>query len=126
MGEMLIPLLLVMVLIGFGLVLGLAVVGLTAVLLGVGVLTTATLAGLLSRSLAAGFRTAVLLGLTIAGIPAGIGLSWIAERVFDTNLPFRETLLFGGACGAASGLAVGFLGLGAATFVYRRLAGKNS
>ncbi len=124
MGELVIPILIViaLVLIGFGLVLGLVFVGLTAILLGLGVLTTATLAGLLSRSFAAGFRTLALLGLTLAGIPAGIILSWIAEHHFNVNLPFRENLLFGGACGAAAGLAIGFLGLGAATFAYRRLA----
>ena len=116
-----IVILFILAVIGFGAVIGVVVVVLTAILIGVGILTTATVAGLLSRSLAAGFRTLALLGLTFAGIPAGIGLSWVAERIFDINLPFQENLFFGGACGAAAGLAIGFLGLGAATFAYRRL-----
>jgi hypothetical protein len=74
-----------------------------------GVLSTGILVGLYRRSLAAGFRTLVVLVCGLGGLFTGaIGL-WLVDRIFGLSWKFQTILLTGALGGLAGGMLLGLI-----------------
>ncbi len=106
----------ILVLIGAGIVMALALLALAAlaalagaVLVGLGVVSTSVLVGFAERRLSAGFTALALQVGALAGLPFGIGGFWLVQRLLDLRLGLGWVALGGAVCGALSGAAVGLL-----------------
>lgn len=105
----LIFLLVALVLIGVGIVLGLAACLLAALLLGMGILSSSVVVGFLTRSRAEGLRAFVLQAAVVAGIPPGAAIAWLGWTLV-TGAPGAWPVALGGAlAGAAAGIIVALM-----------------
>jgi hypothetical protein len=106
------------VLIGVGIVLGVAAVGLTALLVGAGVLSSSVAIGLWRGRAQSGLRALFIQCGLLVGVPAGMLCAWLSANFFaHADAALVRTLLAGGIGGAISGLVVAWL----LDFVARRV-----
>jgi hypothetical protein len=106
-----------LILIGVGIVLGLAICGIAAALVAVGVVSSSVVVGLFSRSSASGVRAFLLQCGMLAGIPAGILCAWLAHSIFEVYGSGWLVFLYGALGGALGGVIIALL----VDFIYRRL-----
>lgn len=93
-----------LLLLGAGVVFGMVACGLAALLVGLGIVSASTVYGLTKRSPAAGFRAMFLLSGAVAGLAAGIGVSYIVAWMIGHPLHGSATPLIGALVGLTSGL----------------------
>lgn len=106
-----------LILIGVGIVVGLVACGLAAALVAVGIVSSSVVAGIFSRSPATGVRVFLLQCGVVAGVPAGMVCSWLAQSVFEAYGGSWLLIFYGALGGALGGLVIALL----VDFVYRRL-----
>lgn len=78
-------------------------------LVSAGLLSASLLVGLYRRSVAAGFRTLVLLTCELAGLFTGGIALWLVNSMFDLNWDHGTALLAGALGGALGGLALALM-----------------
>lgn len=105
----LIFLLVALVLIGFGIVLGLAACLLAALLLGMGVLSSSFIVGFRSRSSAEGIRAFLLQCGVLAGIPAGAACTWLGQSLVTGTPGGWPIVVCGALAGAIAGIVVALM-----------------
>jgi len=105
----LIFLLVALVLIGVGIVLGLAACLLAALLLGLGVLSSSLIVGFRSRSSAEGIRAFLLQCGVLAGIPAGAVCAWLGQSLVTGTPGGWPVTVCGALAGAIAGIVVALL-----------------
>jgi hypothetical protein len=76
-------------------------------LISAGIASTGVLVGLYRRSLAAGFRTILYIGCSLAGMLAGAPVFWLINRLFHMHLNPRTAALTGACSGLLGGLLLG-------------------
>lgn len=95
---------LMLVLLGAGAMIGLAVLGVIATLLTVGILSTSGAVALAKQSPRAGLRVLFLEVGGVLGVPSGATILWIITHLFHAQIAFGWVLLIGGLAGAAVGV----------------------
>ena len=98
--------LVVLVLIGFGIALGIAACLLAALLLGMGVLSSSVIVGFRSRSSAEGIRAFLLQCGVLAGIPAGTACAWLGQSLVTGTPGGWPIAVCGALAGAIAGIVV--------------------
>jgi len=91
---------------------GAIMVGFLAVLFALvsaGVLSTGILAGMYRRSVAAGFRTLLVIVCGLAGLFTGAVGLWLVDRIFKLEWKAQTALLTGGLGGLVGGMALGLV-----------------
>jgi hypothetical protein len=78
-------------------------------LVSAGILSAGLLAALYRRSIAAGFRTMVLIICSLGGILGGTICFWLINRIFNIHLTSPTAALVGAFGGLLCGLLLGFL-----------------
>lgn len=78
-------------------------------LVSAGVLSVGVLVGFYRRSVAAGFRTVLMIACIGGGMTAGSLAFWLIDRVFDIHLQPLTALLAGAFSGLVGGLLLGVI-----------------
>ncbi|HXB94319.1 MAG TPA: hypothetical protein VNU70_04135 [Puia sp.] len=78
-------------------------------LVSAGVLSVGVLVGFYRRSVAAGFRTVVMICCIGGGICCGAVAFWLINRIFDIHLQPLTAMLTGAFSGLVGGLLLGFI-----------------
>ena len=78
-------------------------------LVSAGIVSTAVLVGLYRRSLAAGFKTALVLTCSITSMLGGTVCFWLINRIFHIHLRSPTAALFGAFSGLLGGLLLGWV-----------------
>jgi hypothetical protein len=102
----------------FSLALGGAIIGAFAAtlcliallaLVSAGILSAGILVGLYKRSVAAGFKTLLVLVCSLGGVVAGAGGFWLIHRLFHIHLTTQTSVLLGAAAGLLGGMLLGIV-----------------
>jgi hypothetical protein len=78
-------------------------------LVSAGVLSTGILVGMYRRSVAAGFRTLLVIACGVAGLFTGAVGLWLVGSIFDLKWKAQTALLTGTLGGLAGGMALGLI-----------------
>ena len=78
-------------------------------LVSAGVLSVGVLVGFYRRSIAAGFRTVLMIACIGGGISCGAVAFWLINRIFDLHLQPATALLIGAFSGLVGGLLLGLV-----------------
>jgi hypothetical protein len=95
-----------LILVGFGIAVGLVACGLAAALTGLGVISSSVLVGMRSGRAAAGIRAFLLQCGVLAGLPAGAVCAWLVQALVTEQGTTWPVLLFGALGGAVAGTLV--------------------
>jgi hypothetical protein len=106
-----------LILVGFGIAVGLVACALAAALAGFGVISSSVLIGLRAGKAAAGIRAFLLQCGVLAGLPAGAVCAWLVQALFTEQGTTWPVLAYGALGGAVAGIIVALL----LDFVSRRL-----
>ncbi len=99
----------VLVLIGFGAVLGVIAILALAMMVGLGIVSTSVVVGFVHRRARTGFRVFFLLTGAAGGVPSGIALLMVANWLFHLGLSDRRMVGMGGLAGAIAGFTIAAL-----------------
>lgn len=110
-----------LVLIGIGIVLGLAFLICAAVFAALGIISSSALIALYRRRFSAGLRALHYQLSALVGLPCGIGALWLDCLLFDVHLRHRYILAAGSVIGILAGIAIAFILDRFFRFIYRRL-----
>jgi len=78
-------------------------------LVSAGILSAGILYGLHKRSVAAGFKTLLLIVCSLGGIVAGAGGFWLIHRFFHIHMTTQTSVLLGAVAGLLGGLLLGIV-----------------
>lgn len=109
-----------LVLVGFGIVVGLTCLVFAATFVALGVVSSAALVTIIRRRFSAGLRALHYQLSALVGLPCGIGALWLGCFLFDSHLRHRYILAIGSAIGILAGIAIAFILDRFLGFVYRR------
>jgi len=96
-------------LLGFGAAVGIALIALAGGLTAFGIVSSSVVIGFLQRSVTAAFRALFLQLGAVAGIPCGIGATWLFTWLSHTDWSLGMHLWIGGLYGLLSGFLVALL-----------------
>jgi len=104
---------------GLGLAAGIIVFALAGALVTFGIMSSSVAVGFLRRRPTSGFRALFVQLGAVAGIPCGIGATWLVSWLAHSHWSTALRLLVGSVCGLACGVAVALL----FNFAWGRIAG---
>jgi len=107
LGTLLVALVFTLIVLGFGLAIGLVAAGILAALVGMGILASSTLAGLAKRDAKTGVRALFLQASALGGLALGFLVAWAANFFWETSLGPSVIWLTGGGAGLLAGLILG-------------------
>ncbi|MDB4618114.1 hypothetical protein OAG53_00405 [Akkermansiaceae bacterium] len=99
----------VLILIGMGIVLGVAVVASAITLAGLGIISTAALMGLMKKRFSSGFRALHYQVCALLALPCGIGAVWFGRMLCHWGLSNATVMLSGTLIGISAGLGLAFI-----------------
>src|SRR5471030_1719351 len=88
-----------LVLVGIGIVVGLACLACAAIFVALGVVSSSALVALFRRRFSAGLRALHYQLSALVGLPCGIGVLWLGCSLFDVHIRHRYILAIGAAIG---------------------------
>jgi hypothetical protein len=98
-----------LILIGIGIVIGLAGLACAATFVALGVISSSAVVALFQRRFSAGFRALHYQILALIGLPCGIGSLWLGCLLFDANINHRRILIIGSVIGIVAGVIIAFV-----------------
>ena len=109
-----------LVLVGIGIVIGLASLACAAIFVAFGLMSSSALVAIFSRRFSAGLRALHYQLSALVGLPCGIGTLWLGCLLFDFHLKHRCILAIGSVIGIIAGIAIAIILDRFFRFVYRR------
>lgn len=98
-----------LVLIGAGIVVGLACLACAAIFIALGVVSSSALVALFRRRFSAGLRALHYQLSALVGLPCGVGALWLGCLLFDVHVRHRYILAIGSAIGIVAGVIIAFV-----------------
>lgn len=98
-----------LVLVGLGIVFGLACLALAAIFVALGVISSSALVAILQRRFSAGLRALHYQLMALVGLPCGIGALWLGCLLFDIHIRHRYILAIGSTIGIVAGIIIAFI-----------------
>jgi hypothetical protein len=109
-----------LVLIGIGIVIGLACLTCAAIFIALGIISTSALVALFLQRFSTGLRALHYQLSGLVGLPCGIGILWLGCSLFDVHIRHRYILVIGSVIGVIAGIIIAFILDQFFRFVYRR------
>lgn len=109
-----------LVLIGIGIVVGLACLACAGIFVALGVVSSSALVALFRRRFSAGLRALHYQLLALLGLPCGVGALWLGCSLFDVHVRHRYIVATGSATGIVAGAIIAFILDRFFRFVYHR------
>lgn len=109
-----------LVLVGIGIVIGVAFLACASVFIALGVISTSALIAIVKRRFSAGLRALHYQLSALIGLPCGIGALWLGCLLFEVHLRHRYVIAAGSAIGVVAGIVIAFILDRFSRFVYRR------
>jgi len=109
-----------LVLVGIGIVVGIACLACAAIFVALGVVSSSALVALFRRRFSAGLRALHYQLSALVGLPCGVGALWLGCLLFDVHIRHRYILAIGSAIGIVAGVIIAFILDRFFRFVYRR------
>jgi hypothetical protein len=112
---------LLLVLVGVGVIVGLACLTCAAILVALGIISSSALIAMFQRRFSAGLRALHYQLLALFGLPCGIGTLWLGCWLFGIHISHLYMLAIGSAVGIIAGIIIAIILDRFFLFIIRRL-----